>query len=158
MRFSAVSSAVAAFAGLLSVAAPSAARGLEISDRCGMFVMPNDIAVFAARAISNHRALLSGVKTMSQLSSEEATELKVLVESYSTCSRRPLLVSANPDCQSAREGATREVQAAISAAADLNACLRKSDLADDCGSRFRSVKDLNGSVENAVSLVATACR
>jgi len=123
-----------------------------------MFVMPNDIAVFATRAISNHRALLSGAKKMGQLSSEEVTELKVLVENYSTCSRRTLLVSADPDCQSARENANRDVQAALSATTGLNACLRKSDLTDDCGSRFRSVKDAEASIEGAVAHVVTACR
>jgi len=82
MRFVAVSSAVAAFAGVLGGAALSPARGTEISDRCGTFVVPNDILVFAAKAISNHRALLSGAKTMSQLSSEEVAELNALVVSF----------------------------------------------------------------------------
>jgi hypothetical protein len=152
-------SAFATFAGIiLGGVLFSPADGAEISNRCGTFIMPNDIAAFAARAISSHRALLAGAKTAGQLSSEETTELNVLVENYSTCAHRPKPVSADPKCRSARDIADRAVRSAIRDADSLSACLRRSDLADDCSSRFRAVKDSKHPFEDAVAQVTSTCR
>jgi hypothetical protein len=48
----AAASTIASFADLRGGTVFVPANGTEISDRCGVFVMPNDIAVFAARAIA----------------------------------------------------------------------------------------------------------
>ena len=68
------------------------------------------------------------------------------------------IVSANAECQFARESAGRAIKTAISEAESLTACLRRSDLADNCSRRFQALNASNGTVEQSVSRVALVCR
>lgn len=67
-------------------------------------------------------------------------------------------VSSDPNCQTVRENAARVTRSAIGDADGLSACLRRSDLADDCDRRFRAVKNAKDALEGALAQVASNCR
>lgn len=106
------------------------------------------------RGLQNYRAVITGTKKLSDLSSQEQQE----VFSVARLIARQAPSNASSECKSARSTAESRRQDLSDTARRLMRCADDSDLTDDCESELRRARSAQDDFASAASEVESHCR
>ena len=106
------------------------------------------------RGLRNYQEIMSGRKTLDQLTTQERNEV---LQVHRKLQARGGSNGTNAACEDARSRARSTASDLANYSRRLRSCAENEDFADDCSSEFRRVKNAHSDYESAVSEVSGSC-
>jgi hypothetical protein len=121
---------------------------------CGMIGAELALSQDLQRGLRNYQAVMSGKKTIEQLSPQEKQEVILVFQRV-----RALRYGndKSQDCQDALDQAESNASDLADYSRRLRNCAEAKDFSDDCSSEYRRVKNAASDYEFAVSSVQSNC-
>lgn len=107
------------------------------------------------RGLRNYQDIISGKKTLEQLSPQEKQEVIIIHRRIRT---QRYGSDKSPECRDALSRAENAASDLADYSRRLHSCAESQDFTDDCSSEFRRVRNAHSDYEDAVSSVGSYCR
>ena len=107
------------------------------------------------RGLRNYQEIMSGKKTLQELSPQEREEVLMIFKRLRTLRQGS---NRSPECTDALDRAESAASELADYARRLRNCAEAQDYSDDCSAEFRRVRNAHSDYESAVSDVSSYCR